>query len=952
MTADEDERKILAFWKEKKIYERAKEKNRKGKKFYFMDGPPYATGSIHLGTALNKILKDIALRSQRMQGKDVFDRAGYDSHGVPIEIQIEKEIGSKSKKDIEKYGIKRFIKRCEEFATRYIGVMNDEFRNLGVWMDFDNPYITLNDEYMEEVWSTFKAADKKGLLYLGKYPVHICPRCETAVAFNEIEYEKQKDISVYVKFPLKEKGRKKADGKTFLIIWTTTPWTLPGNTGVMVHPDYEYCEVELSSGERWIIAKELVGKIMNALETGYNIKKTFRGKEMKGWKYVNPLADNLKLKLDNKNSYKVVLSGRYVNLEDGTGLVHCAPGHGKEDYEVGCDNKLEMPSPVDINGLLTKEAGKYAGGRAREIDKEIIKDLEKEGCLVYKHEYIHDYPLCWRDKTPLLMVSLPQWFFKISKIQDKLLKENEKVMWIPKWMSSRMKAWLEGLSDWPVSRQRYWGTPLPIWISDDGKEKVVVGSFAELEKLSGKKIKEAHKPEIDEITIKSKSGKILKRVPEVLDVWFDSGVSSWAVFKNYGSRSFEENFRKFWPADLNIEGNDQFRGWWNSQMILSHIKHGRKPFDSIIVHGMVLALGRIKMSKSLNNITSPKEVIDKYGRDAMRYYFAKTSKGEDFDLSGKEFGEVQKVLIILKNVANYILQLNDTERTNRTAGNNGNWIEDKWLISKYNLLVKDARNCYNRYTFPEAVQLMEDFLVNDLSRRYIQLTRERADETKKVLSEVYLGLLKLFSPVIPFMAEMIWQELRKNLNLKEESIHLSEFPLQDLNLVSKDLENNFNRLFEVLEAGLRERDKAQIGLKWPLKSASINAKFQDNEEEIRAIIKRQLNVKQMFFNENKDAARIELDTKLTPELEAEGYAREISRAIQAERKKRGLVKSDEIELEITAPKELYKDIKQLEKLIKERTNSKSIKITDDKDAKKQYTEFDVKGKNFRFFFTK
>ncbi|MDP3966059.1 MAG: class I tRNA ligase family protein, partial [archaeon] len=326
MEIDKAEKEILKFWKENKIYKKSKRKNSKGEKFYLMDGPPYATGSIHMGTALNKILKDIAMRSRRLQGYDVFDRAGYDTHGVPIEFKIEKEIGTKSKKDIEDYGVKKFIDKCKEFATKYIGIMNEEFLNLGAWFDFEAPYLTLSDEYIETIWDTFKSAEEKDLLYLGKYPVHICPRCETAVAFNEIEYEKQDDTSIFVKFPLKEKK------DTFLIIWTTTPWTLPGNAGVMVNPDFEYEEVEISNGEKWIIAKDLVPNIMAHLERGYTPKKTYKGKEMEGWKYINPLEKNLNLKL--KDSYRVVLSERYVNLDEGTGLVHCAPGHGKEDYEV------------------------------------------------------------------------------------------------------------------------------------------------------------------------------------------------------------------------------------------------------------------------------------------------------------------------------------------------------------------------------------------------------------------------------------------------------------------------------------------------------------------------------------------------------------------------------------------------------------------------------------------
>ena len=613
-----------------------------------MDGPPYATGHIHIGHALNKTLKDISLRSKRAQGFDVFDRAGYDTHGVPIEFQVEKEINSKSKKDIEIYGVKKFIDRCKNYATKYIEVMNEEFENLGVWMDFKDYYLSLKQEYIETIWDTFKKAHEKDLLYLGKYPVHICPRCETAVAYNEIEYGKSEDLSVYVKFPLKKEKNK------FFIIWTTTPWTLPGNTGIMVNPDIEYSEIELANKEIWIIAKDKISEIMSEIGKEYNVKKTFTGKKIEGVEYENPLAKNLNLKL--KNAYKVVLSPRYVNLEEGTGLVHCAPGHGKEDYTVGKEYNLDMPSPVEIDGILNEHAGKYQGKKARVVDSEIIEDLEKGNFIVHKHKYTHDYPFCWRCKNHLLMVSMPQWFFRISSIHKKILKSNEEVNWVPSYMQLRMKAWLEGISDWPISRNRYWGTPLPIWICSKCGKKEIIGSVKELEKKSSMKVKEVHKPEIDSVIwdcdVKNCKGRF-KRVPEVLDVWFDSGVSSWAVL-DYPRT--EKNFKKFWPADVNIEGKDQIRGWWNSEIILSEIRFGKKPFENIVVHGMVLDLGKKKMSKSQGNVVSPQDIVAKYGRDYLRYYLARASKGEDFGFDEGEFKDIEKFFLTLINTKNFISQ--------------------------------------------------------------------------------------------------------------------------------------------------------------------------------------------------------------------------------------------------------------------------------------------------------
>ncbi len=912
------EEEILQFWKQKKIYEKSVKKNSKGKKFYMMDGPPYANGHIHMGHALNKISKDIAMRNKRLQGFNVFDRAGYDTHGLPIEFQVEKEIGSRTKRDIEKYGVKKFINKCKEFATRYISVMNNEFEDLGVWMDFENPYLSLDDSYIETIWDTFKKSDEKKLLYLGKYPVHVCPRCETAVAYNEIEYGKQEDISVYVKFPVKNTRNK------FLVIFTTTPWTLPGNTGIMVNPNFDYSEVEQSNKEIWIIAKEKIKDLMSYTEKEYEIKKTFKGKELEGIEYINPISKNLKLNI--KNGYKVILSPRYVNLEEGTGLVHCAPGHGKEDYEVGKKYRLDMPSPVKMNGLLSEEAGKYSGKKARVVDSEIIEDLEKNGFLVHKHKYTHDYPFCWRCKEPLLMISMPQWFFKIKEIHKKILKSNQEVNWLPSYMKLRMKAWLEGISDWPISRSRYWGTPLPIWVCDKCEDRVIVGSIKELEKKSRKKVNGVHKPEIDEITWKCKCKGNFKRVPEVLDVWFDSGVSSWAALDYLKDK---KKFKEFWPADINIEGKDQIRGWWNSQIILSEIRFGKKPFKNISVHGMVLDLGKIKMSKSEGNIISPQEIIDKYGRDYMRYYLAKTSKGEDFGFDESEFKEIEKTFRVLLNIKNFIEQLDDKKQKLE--------IEDKWIISKFNSAIESITEDYDKFKFPDAVQKLEKFLVEDLSRSYIKIIRDRSDETKKTLESIFTDLLKLFSPITPFITEHLYK------NKKGESIHLSSWPKADKKKISKKLEQDFEIVLQIIEKGLAERDKAQIGLRWPLANATISCSKSLGKDSAE-IIKSQLNVKGVEFKKAKETT-VKLDTKKTPELEAEGYAREMSRQVQAFRKNLGLEKKDVIELIISTDNEFKEILKNQKNFIKERTNSKKLEIvTTDKERFKNETDFKIKDK--------
>ncbi|MEM7819960.1 MAG: isoleucine--tRNA ligase, partial [Candidatus Aenigmatarchaeota archaeon] len=634
-----DEEMIRNFWAENNIYNKVKQLKRK-KKFYFLDGPPYATGSIHIGTAWNKILKDLYIRFFRMFGYDVWDQPGYDTHGLPIENKIEKKLEIKSKNDIERLGIEKFILECKDFATKFIDVMNKQFENLGVWMDWNNPYLTLTNDYIEGAWHTFKIAYENGLLYRGLYPVHVCPRCETAVAYNEIEYTKLTDPSIYVKFPVENKENE------FLVIWTTTPWTLPGNTGIMAKPDAEYVRVKVDN-QILIIAKDLLEEVMKKIDcVDYKIIEIIKGKDMEGLKYRYPLDDIFQFQKNLENAHRVVLSDQFVTLDTGTGLVHTAPGHGQEDYKVGLENKLPVISPVNLNGTFNKECGEYAGIFVKSADKKIINELKNRGLLLHEETITHDYPQCWRCNTPLLQISVPQWFFKITKIRNKLIKENKKVNWYPEWAKQRFENWLENLGDWPISRQRYWGIPLPIWVCECGKIKII-GSADEL----GKKIKDLHRPYIDEIEFKCECGKNMKRIPDVLDVWFDSGLASWA---SLGYPKTKDLFNKLWPADLNIEGSDQIRGWWNSQLITSVITFDKSPFKNIVFHGLILDAHGSKMSKSLGNIVTPEEVIKKYSRDVLRFYLISYPPWNDFYFNWTEAEEVYKFFIIMENAFNFV----------------------------------------------------------------------------------------------------------------------------------------------------------------------------------------------------------------------------------------------------------------------------------------------------------
>ncbi|MBI2079357.1 isoleucine--tRNA ligase, partial [Candidatus Micrarchaeota archaeon] len=509
------EKEIAEFWKKHETYSKLKKKNRNGEPFYFCDGPPYATGQIHPGTAWNKTLKDAVCRYQRMKGKNVRAQPGFDTHGLPIEVKVEQEMGIKNKTEIEKLGIELFIQKCKDFATRYIGIMSNQFESVGVWMDFENPYITYKDEFIEKSWSTLKMAWEKGLMHEGVYVLPYCYRCETTMANYELEYGEETDPSIYVKFKLKGKDNE------YLVIWTTTPWTVVADLAVMVHPDLPYAKVQVDD-ERWIIGKERVEHVLELAGKSGTVLEEMPGKKLDNLKYELPIQDKVKKEYDRR----VVLSSEYVTMEDGSGLVHTSPGTGPEDFLVGKKYGIEPFCPVDEHGCYTEAAGDYKGLNVREANIEVIKELKKRGFLIKEKRIKHRYPHCWRCKTPLIFLTTKQWFITVSKVKEKMLKEIDTVKWHPAFVRDRFHEFVTGAPDWCISRQRYWGIPLPIWRCSDKKcsKITVVGSKKEL----GQPVKELHRPYLDKVHLKCSCGKEMVRVSDVLDVWFDSGNAIWA----------------------------------------------------------------------------------------------------------------------------------------------------------------------------------------------------------------------------------------------------------------------------------------------------------------------------------------------------------------------------------------------------------------------------------------
>ena len=848
------EEKTLKFWKDKEIYQKRREQNKDNSPFYYLDGPPYANGKVHLGTALGKAMRDSLMRYKRMQGLDVWDRAGYDTHGLPTAHKIQQKYKLKDKKDIEKFGVLKFVKTCKKFCQDNIKIMNEDFTRLGVWMDFENAYKTFDDSYIEGEWWLIKKAHEKNRLYEGMKTMHWCAECGTALAKHELEYKNVFDESIFVKFPVKNTKNE------FIIIWTTTPWTIPFNLAVMVNPDLEYIRAKVDK-EIWIIAKDLANILISSVANKkFKIIETFKGKKLEGLKYAHPLESEISPFKDikAKKLHTILLSKEYVDLNAGSGLVHCAPGCGPEDYEVGHRNKLPAFNNINEKGVFPKTMGKFAGLTAKKDDSKFIKELEKRGSLIGANEVEHDYAHCWRCHKPVIFRTTKQWFFKIEDLKEKMKELNKDIKWVPDWAGNRQfDSWLNNLRDNSITRQRYWGAPVPIWKCEKCKKYIVVENKKELEKLSGQKVEELHIPWIDKITIKCECGKEKTRIPDILDVWIDAGVASWTCLDYPQKR---KNFKKLWPADFILEGKDQIRGWFNLLFVSSMLGMNKPSYKAVYMHGFIQDSKGRKMSKSLNNYILPAEVIEKYGADTFRYFMTASSKpGHDINYNPEGLKLKHKNLGVLWNIHNYLIQLSKELKTNPTKIDailvkNSHSIEEKYILSKLNSTIKKATELFEEYKLDEVPIILEDFFL-DLSRTYIQLIREKITESNEekevVLHTLYtctLELIKLFSTICPFISEEIYQNLRYEFNLKQQSIHLFDWPKYKEKEIDKQLEKNMDVINNVIQTGLAVREKIQLGVRWPLKEAIVITKDKEiakGVEILGDIIKNQLNVKEI-----------------------------------------------------------------------------------------------------------
>ncbi|MEA2088912.1 MAG: isoleucine--tRNA ligase [Patescibacteria group bacterium] len=918
----EQEEKTLKFWEKNKIFE--KSVNRKAPKgdYVFYDGPPFASGPPHYGHIVGNIMKDVVPRYKTMKGYRVERRWGWDCHGLPIENIVEKEMDSQSKKDIENLGIEKFNKQCCSKVLSYVDDWEKTISRLGRWADMKNCYKTMDKNFMESVWWVFKELWDKGLIYNGYKPMHICPRCETTLSQSEVAegYKDIKDLSATVKFKL-EAGQKIGnfivDDNTYILAWTTTPWTLLGNVALAVGNEIEYVKVKVKFsppdkeglGEVFILAKD---RLKDALENEkYEIMEKFKGKDLVGLKY-EPIFDyySKDANLENKENGWKIYADDFVTTEEGTGVVHIAPAFGEDDMNLAKKENLPFIQHIGMDGVIKEEAKDFKGMNVKPIDNhqktdiEIIKYLAHKNLLFAKKKFEHSYPHCWRCDSPLLNYATSSWFVNITKIKKQMLELAEKINWSPEHIKKgRFGNWLENARDWSISRQRFWASVIPVWICEECKEKKVMGSISELEKLSKQKVNDLHKHTVDKIIFKcDKCGGTMKRISDVFDCWFESGAMPYAQchypFEN------KEKFEKNFPAEFIAEGIDQTRCWFYYLHAIAVGIKNKQAYKNVIANGIVLAEDGKKMSKKLKNYPDPALVLDKYGADALRYYLltSPVMLAENLNFSEKGVDEVlKKVLMILKNVLSFYKLFENQKPCLVSRHANSNNILDKWILVKLNLLIKEVEENMEIYNLVKATRPIAEF-INDLSTWYLRRSRDRfkGDDEKdkqdalQTTHYVLLTLSKIIAPFMPFMAEYLYKEVYG----EKESVHLEKWPKQELSITNYKLQilKDMEMVRKIVELGLAKRAEVGVRIRQPLRELKVKSGKLKVDEEYLDLIKDEINVKNIKIVKGDKDMKVELDTKITPELKQEGIKREIVRAINSMRKNNGLTIKDKINI--------------------------------------------------------
>ena len=857
------EKAVEKFWEDNNIFKKSMEHRKEGETYTFYDGPPTANGKPHIGHVETRTIKDMIPRYRTMKGYMVPRKAGWDTHGLPVELEVEKLLGLDGKEQIEEYGLAPFIDKCKESVWKYKGMWEDFSRTVGFWADMDNPYVTYDDNFIESEWWALKTIWDKGLLYKGFKIVPYCPRCGTPLSSHEVAqgYKAVKERSAIVRFKVKGED-------AYFLAWTTTPWTLPSNVALCVNPEETYLKVKAADGYTYYIAKALADKVLGRLaeegKDAYEVLETYVGKDLE-YKEYEPLykCAGDAAKKQKKKAHFVTCDG-YVTMTDGTGIVHIAPAFGEDDSRIGRNYELPFVQFVDGKGDLTAETP-YAGKFVKDADPLVLKDLDAEGKLFDAPKFEHDYPFCWRCDTPLIYYARESWFIKMTAVKDDLVRNNKTINWIPASIGEgRFGNWLENIQDWGVSRNRYWGTPLNIWECECGHQHSI-GSREELYKMSGNekaKTVEFHRPYIDEITITCpECGKQMKRVPEVIDCWFDSGAMPFA--QHHYPFENKDLFEQQFPADFISEAVDQTRGWFYSLLAESTLLFNKAPYKNVIVMGHVQDENGQKMSKSKGNAVDPFNALETYGADAIRWYFYTSSAPWlPKRFSGKAVQEGQRKFMgtLWNTYAFFVLYANidNFDASKYTLEYDKLPVMDKWLLSKLNSTVAEVDSNLDQYRIPEAAKALQDF-VDEMSNWYVRRSRERfwakGMEQDKInaymtLYTALVTICKAAAPMIPFMTEDIYQNLvRSNDANAPESIHLCDFPVVNKDHIDKKLEEDMEDVLDAVVMGRACRNEAAIKNRQPISRMYIKSVF-TLSEFYQEIIEDELNVKEVVFTDD------------------------------------------------------------------------------------------------------
>ncbi len=861
----EEEKRIEKFWEDEKIFEKSIESRAKGEPYVFYDGPPTANGKPHIGHVLTRVIKDMIPRYRTMKGCMVPRKAGWDTHGLPVELEVEKLLGLDGKEQIEEYGLDPFIGHCKESVWKYKGMWEDFSKTVGFWADMDDPYVTYHNDFIESEWWALKQIYDKGLLYKGFKIVPYCPRCGTPLSSHEVAqgYKNVKERSAVVRF-------KVIGEDAYFLAWTTTPWTLPSNVALCVNPDETYCKVKANDGYVYYMAKALLDKVLGKLATeetpAYEIIEEYVGTDLE-YKEYEPLFDYVKPVCEKqKKKGHFITCDSYVTMTDGTGIVHIAPAFGEDDAKVGRKYDLPFVQFVDGKGELTEETP-YAGVFVKKADPMVLTDLEQKGLLFDAPKFEHDYPHCWRCDTPLIYYARESWFIKMTDVKDDLIKNNDTINWIPESIGKgRFGDWLKNVQDWGISRNRYWGTPLNIWTCECGHMHSI-GSIEELKSMSDNCPDdiELHRPYIDAVTLKCpECGKEMHRVPEVIDCWFDSGSMPFA--QHHYPFENKELFESQFPADFISEAVDQTRGWFYSLLAISTLIFDKAPFKNVIVLGHVQDENGQKMSKSKGNAVDPFDALEKFGADAIRWYFYTNSAPwlpNRFHDKAVTEGQRKFMGTLWNTYAFYVLYANidkfDPSKYNIKDYNLT--VMDKWLLSRLNSTVKAVDDNLSNYRIPEAARALQDF-VDEMSNWYVRRGRERywvqglTDDKIAAYLTLYTALVtvsKTAAPMIPFMTESIYQNLVRNIDKSApESIHLCSFPEIDENAIDLTLEEQMDKVLEIVVLGRSARNGSSLKNRQPL--ATMYVKFDGDalEDLYTEIIRDELNIKNVSFTDEVD----------------------------------------------------------------------------------------------------